>query len=235
MPRVAIIQPSYIPWRGFFDIIQAVDVFVFLDDVQYTVRDWRNRNRIKTQQGSSIWLTVPTRGGRDQLIADVEIDDGQDWRRKHLTSLRYSYGRSPFFERYQARLGELLLGGQSKLADLDIALTQQICEWLGIERRFARATELGASGVKDDRLIELVRKMNGDFYLSGPSARDYIQPEKFQQAGIQLAYHDYSGYPEYPQIAPPFDPAVSVLDLLFAVGPEAPEYIWGNRRLRPTG
>lgn len=232
MTRVAIIQPSYIPWRGFFDIIQAVDVFVFLDDVQYTVRDWRNRNRIKTQQGPSIWLSVPTKGGRDQRIVDVEIDDSQDWRRKHLASLRHSYGRTVFFEKYFPGISEILLTGPARLSEMDIALTRQICTWLGIERRFARSSELNPTGSKDDRLIDLVRKMDGDFYLSGPAARDYIQPEKFEQAQIQLAYHDYSGYPEYPQISSPFDPAVSVLDLLFAVGPEAPDYIWGSRRVR---
>src|SRR5450432_2865240 len=109
MSRVAIIQPSYIPWRGYFDILQAVDVFVFLDDVQYTVRDWRNRNRIKTHQGTSTWFTIPTRGGRDQRISDVEVDDTQDWRRKHLASLRHSYGRCRFFDNYFPRLSEIIL------------------------------------------------------------------------------------------------------------------------------
>jgi hypothetical protein len=231
MVRVAIIQPSYIPWRGFFDIIHSVDVFVFLDDVQYTIRDWRNRNRIKTHQGPSVWLTVPTRGGRDQRIADVEIDDTQDWRRKHLASLRHSYGKCRHFADYFPKLSELLTDARTtRLADLDILLTQQICAWLSVERRFARASELSPEGSKDDRLIDLVRKLGGDSYLSGPAARAYIQPEKFAAAGIELSYHDYAGYPEYPQIAAPFDPYVTILDLLFAVGPDAPDYIW--RKLR---
>jgi len=232
MTRVAIVQPNYIPWRGYFDIIHAVDVFVFLDDVQYTVRDWRNRNRIKTQQGPSAWLTIPTRGGRDQRIADVEIDDAQDWRRKHLASLRHSYGKSPHFATYFPQLSELVTNGPGNLTAFDIALTERICAWLSCERRFLRASQLDATGSKDDRLIDIVRKVDGRHYLSGPAARDYIVPQKFADAGIELAYHDYGGYPEYPQISAPFDPQVSVLDLLFAVGPDAPDYIWGKHRRR---
>lgn len=232
MVRVAIIQPSYIPWRGFFDVIHSVDVFVFLDDVQYTVRDWRNRNRIKTHQGPSVWLTVPTRGGRDQRIADVEIDDTQDWRRKHLASLRHSYGKCRHFADYFPELSELLTNGPANLAALDITLTERICRWLSVERRFLRSSDLSPVGSKDDRLIDIVRKVDGSFYLSGPAARDYIVPQKFADAGIELAYQDYAGYPEYPQISDPFDPHVSALDLLFAVGPAAPEYIWGKHRQR---
>jgi hypothetical protein len=230
MSRVAIIQPSYIPWRGFFDIIHAVDVFVFLDDVQYTVRDWRNRNRIKMRQGPSAWLTIPTRGGRDQRIADVEIDDTQDWRRKHLASLLHSYGKCRHFVDYFPSLSELLTNGPANLAALDIALTEKICGWLSVERRFVRASHLDAAGTKDDRLIDIVHKVGGRFYLSGPAARDYIAPQKFADADIELAYHDYGGYPEYPQISAPFDPYVTILDLLFTVGPDAPDYIWGKHR-----
>jgi len=232
LTRVAIIQPSYIPWRGTFDIIHSVDVFVFLDDVQYTVRDWRNRNRIKTHQGPSTWLSVPTKGGRDQRIMDVEIDDTQDWRRKHVASLKHSYGRCKFFGEYFPRFSEVLLAGPSKLSELDIELTKLIAGWLSIECRYARSSDLDAQGTKDDRLIDIVQKMGGDAYLSGPAARDYIQPEKFGRAGIALAYQDYAGYPEYSQISAPFDPQVTTLDLLFAVGPEAPDYIWGKRRVR---
>jgi hypothetical protein len=232
MTRVAIIQPSYIPWRGFFDVIHAVDVFVFLDDVQYTVRDWRNRNRIKTQQGGATWLSVPILGGRDQRIVDVEIDDTQDWRRKHLESLRHSYGRCRFFGDYFPKVTEILRDGPKRLSELDIELTRQICVWLSCERRFARSSKLAPIGSKDDRLIDIVRKMGGSSYLSGPAARDYIVPEKFREANIELAYQDYGGYPEYPQISAPFDPHVTVLDLLFSVGPAAPEYIWGSLRAR---
>lgn len=232
MKRVAIIQPSYIPWRGFFDVIQSVDEFIFLDDVQYTVRDWRNRNRIRLRQGGATWLTIPVLGGRDQRIADVQVDDSQGWRRKHLESLRHNYGKTPFFERFFPALSEQLLAAGTSLSEIDIRLTELVCDWLECRRPFHRSSELSPQGSKDDRLIDLVRKIGGTYYLSGPAAQAYIQPEKFESAGIALAWADYGGYPEYEQIATPFDPFVSVLDLLFAVGPEAPAYIWGTRRQR---
>ena len=233
MKRVAVIQPNYIPWKGYFDIIHDVDVFILLDDVQYTQRDWRNRNKIKLTNGTSSWLTVPTLGGRNQAIHEVLVDRGQDWPRKHGEALRHSYARSPFFERYHARFVEIVSSGHERLVDLDVDLTKQVMEWLGLEREVLRSSVMGGSGAKDERLVELVSKVSGDFYLSGPAARDYIVPERFASAGIGLGYHDYSGYPEYTQVSEPFDPYVSVLDLLFAVGPEAPDYVWGSRRARP--
>lgn len=233
MKRVAIIQPNYIPWKGYFDIIHDVDVFIFLDDVQYTQRDWRNRNKIKLANGTSSWLTVPTLGGRNQAIHEVAIDRGQDWPRKHGTALLHSYAKAPFFERYHPRFVEIVSSGHERLVDLDIELTKQLMEWLGLEREVLRSSEMGGTGAKDERLVDLVTKVGGDFYLSGPAARDYIVPERFSSAGIGLGYHDYSGYPEYPQVSEPFDHYVTVLDLLFAVGPEAPDYVWGSRRARP--
>jgi hypothetical protein len=230
MKRVAIIQPNYIPWKGYFDIIHAVDTFIFLDDVQYTTRDWRNRNKIKTAQGPMSWLTVPTLGGRNQRICDVKIDDAQRWRRDHIESLRHSYGRTPFFERYFPAFCETLNSGSPLLAQLDVALTKQISGWLGCNPQYVLASELNAAGSKDDRLIDLVQKVGGTAYLSGPAARDYIRPEAFERAQIELGYHDYSGYPEYRQISEPFDHFVTILDLLFSIGPDAPAYIWGERR-----
>jgi hypothetical protein len=232
MKRVAIIQPNYIPWKGYFDIIHCVDAFIFLDDVQYTTRDWRNRNKIKLRDGSTSWLSIPVSGGRNQRICDVEIDNTQGWARKHSEALRHSYGKSPFFERYFPRFSELLLAEHKYLADLDIALTKEICGWLGISIETHRSSALLGEGAKDERLIDLTQKVGGTLYLSGPAARDYIQPERFAEARIELAYHDYSGYPEYAQIAPPFDHFVTVLDLLFSVGDAAPDHIWGKLRLR---
>jgi len=230
--KVAIIQPNYIPWKGYFDIIAAVDVFIFLDDVQHTVRDWRTRNKIKTAAGTSSWLSVPTTGGRNQLIREVAIDQTQGWARKHLEAMRHSYGKTPHFATYFPQFSELLTSPTVLLADLNIRLTEQITAWLGLSREFLRSSQLGAAGTKDDRLIDLVQQVGGSYYLSGPAARDYIRPERFADAGIELAYHDYQGYPAYPQISQPFDPFVTVLDLLFAVGAEAPDYIWGKFRDR---
>lgn len=231
MKRVAIIQPNYLPWKGYFDIIHDVDVFVFLDDVQYTVRDWRNRNKIKTHDGRTIWLSVPVLGGRNQRICDVEIDRAEAWQRKHTEALRHNYGKTPGFAEYFPRFVDVLSHDFPRLVDLDIALTREICSWLGLAPEFRRSSELSPEGTKDERLIDIVQKVGGDHYLSGPAARDYIQPERFAEAHIGLAYHDYAGYPAYPQLAEPFDHHVSILDLVFAVGREAPDYIWGARRV----
>ena len=232
MRTIGVIQPCYLPWRGFFDFVNEVDTFVFLDDVQYTVRDWRSRNRIRTPGRGSTWLTVPVLGGRDQLIKDVRIDGSQPWVRKHLGAITQSYGRSPYFERYFGTLSTLLKSGHELLADLDIDLTRFICAELGIQTTLVRSSTLGCEGTKDDRLISIVRALGGQRYVSGPAAKAYIEPEKWQSAGIELAYKDYCGYPEYPQIEEPFEPSVSVIDLLFAVADRAADYIWGDLRTR---
>lgn len=229
---VGIIQPNYLPWRGFFDFIHDVDTFVFLDDVQYTVRDWRNRNRIKTRDGGSAWLTVPVLGGRNQLIRDVRIDNAQPWIRKHLGSLERSYGGTAHFEQYYPTVAAIYSRGFEFLAELDIELTKAICRCLGLERDFVVASTLGCEGTKDDRLLEIVRRVGADAYLSGPSAAAYLRPELWRDAGVELRYKDYTGYPEYPQISLPFEPSVSVLDVLFMLGESAPDYIWGGYRLR---
>lgn len=232
MRKVGIIQPNYLPWRGYFDFVHEVDVFVFLDDVQYTVRDWRNRNRIKTPQGDPIWLTVPTIGGRNQLIRDVRIDNSQPWIRKHLAAITHSYRGTRHFEAYFELLSEVYEQGFASLSELDIALTRMLTGCLGIETEFVVASTIRSDGAKDDKLLQIVRHLDGDHYLSGPSAKAYLREQIWQDAGIEVGYKDYSGYPDYPQISDPFEPAVSVLDLLFMVGEEAPEYIWGKYRRR---
>ncbi len=235
MKSVGIIQPNYLPWRGYFDFIHEVDVFVFLDDVQYTPRDWRSRNRVKMPDGSCRWITVPVLGGRDQLIRDVRIDNAQGWQRKHLETLRHSYGKAPWFGEYFPRLEALLIdGGFERLCDLDVALTREIAGWLGISTPVVLASALGTTGTKDDKLLAIVRALEGDDYLSGPAAQDYIAPALWADAGVRLRYKVYSGYPDYAQIAPPFEPAVSVLDLMFMQGPAASDFIWGAHRQRPA-
>ena len=232
MPTIGIIQPSYLPWRGFFDFIREVDVFVFLDDVQYTVRDWRNRNRIKTPDGGAVWLTVPVLGGRNQLIREAKIDNAQPWIRKHLQAVERSYGGAPHFEEYFGAISAVYSAGFELLSELDIALTRALCACLGIETQLAVASSMGCDGTKDDKLLGIVQRFNGDVYLSGPSAAAYLRPALWRDAGVELRYKDYSGYPEYVQIAPPFEPSVSVIDTLFMLGKAAPDYIWGRHRVR---
>jgi hypothetical protein len=230
--RCVILQPSYIPWRGYFHQIYLADVFVFYDDVQYDKHGWRNRNRIKTHQGSQ-WLTIPVHGrgapvdGRQ--IRAVEIDWSQPWNRKHWQSLQQSYRKAPYFERYAPLLEGFYRRRDELLADFTIDLTVRLAQELGIRHtRFLRSSELSAEaqahGDRTERLIHILQQVGADEYLSGPSARDYIEDEKFAAAGIGLEYIRYN-YPEYPQLHPPFDPQVSILDLLFMTGPEALSYI----------
>lgn len=227
MTRIAILQPNYIPWRGYFDMIRQVDIFVFLDDVQYTKQDWRNRNRICTRKADPIWLTVPVRvSSLEQQIRDVPVNNDIPWAKKHLAALQSSYGKAPFFKSYIEPLRDIYMQRHEMLADLDIALIRRVCAWLGITTQFHLSSELAAAGRKDDKLIRILQRLGGTHYLSGPAAKAYIQPHLWQQAGISLEYIVYPDYPAYPQINPGFEPQVSILDLLFMTGPDAPRYIW---------
>lgn len=228
--KVAIIQSSYIPWKGYFDIIHDVDEFIFLDDVQFTSRDWRSRNRIKTADGAH-WLTVPAGSDRSRLICEVTLDDA-GWQTKHWKTLCHSYSRAPFFRQYASFFEELYLGQTWRnLSEMNQTMTQRIAhELLGIRTVFADSRGYAAQGAKLDRIIDLLRRCSATSYLSGPLAANYLEPQKFDALGIALQLKNYSDYPEYPQLYPPFEHAVSVLDLIFNTGPQAPEYIWGHRR-----
>lgn len=230
--NVVILQPSYIPWRGYFDQICRADLFIFYDDVQYDKHGWRNRNQIKTAQGKQ-WLTIPVHSAgatAGLLIKDVRVDWSKPWAESHWKALKFAYARSPYFQRYTALLAQFYERRDPLLADFTIDFTIALARELGIHHtRFMRSSELtGITGEKTDRLIQILRTVGATHYISGPSARDYIQPEKFDQAGISLEYMEYH-YPEYPQLYPPYDPFVTILDLLFMTGPEALSYITGKR------
>lgn len=223
-----ILQPSYIPWRGVFDLIRKADVFVFYDDVQYDKHGWRNRNRIKTANGP-IWLTIPveTKGAVSQgvPIKDIRISWIQDWARKHWSSISQSYAKAPFFRALAPLIEPFFQRKDERLADFTINTTIALARLLGIEHtKFVRSSDYQLDGAKTDRLIQLLTLAGANHYISGPSARDYIEPEKFEAAGIGLEYIEYA-YREYPQLHPPYDPQVSILDLLFMTGPDALKWI----------
>lgn len=225
--RCAIVQPSYIPWRGYFDIIRRVDLFVFFDDVQYDRRGWRNRNRVKTPQGSR-WLTIPV-AARGAQATGLPINAvptmGESWPRQHLETLRRLYGKAPHFVRYRQWLDRVYGEPPRLLADFTIALTKDIAGFLGIANtRFVRSSELHATGTKTERLIDILRRVGASQYLSGPTARAYLDERLFVEAGVALEWIEYD-YPEYPQLHPPFDPHVTVLDLLFMTGDRARDFI----------
>jgi len=223
-----ILQPSYIPWRGYFDQILRADLFVFYDDVQYDKRGWRNRNQIKTPTGKQ-WLTIPvhSRGAQTERIPINQIRIAWDdpWNKNHWKAIQLSYTKTPYFRQYAQLLDEFYNRHDEYLADFTIDLTIALAREMGInETRFLRASSLKVEGTRTDRLIAVLKEVGADRYLSGPSARSYVEEEKFEQVGIELEYMEYK-YPAYPQLYPPYDPNVSILDLLFMTGPEAQNYL----------
>lgn len=224
--RVAIVQSSYIPWKGYFDLIRAADEFILLDDVQFTKRDWRSRNRIKTNDGL-LWLTIPvhTTGRSGQAIQDVLIsDDG--WAYRHWQTIRRAYARAPFFEAYAPLIERLYAKpAANRLSAVNRSFIDTIAGALAIETCISWSSDYAPSGGRNERLIDLCTRAGATEYLSGPSARDYLDVPAFADAGISVRFADYSGYPEYAQVHPPFEHAVSALDLLFCAGPRALEYM----------
>lgn len=230
MIRVAILQSNYLPWKGYFDIIHEADLFIFYDDIQFTKNDWRNRNKIKTSSGPA-WLTIPVGGDLNQLISEVTFQDLR-WPKKHWKSICQYYSRAPHFKRYQDFLEEVYLKRQwTHLSELNQYLIRHIAgEFLGIKTEFRDSKEFEVQGKNQERLLDLLKQTGANSYISGPSAKNYIDEKEFEKAGIRLSYISYDGYPEYPQFFPPFSHQVSILDLLFQVGPEAPDFIWGWRK-----
>lgn len=226
--KCVILQPSYIPWRGVFDQIRQADLFIFYDDVKYDKNGWRNRNRIKTINGPQ-WLTIPVfnKGVEENHtpINEIEINWNQNWNRKHWTALQQAYSKAPFFSTYKDVFESFYQRHDDKLADLTIELTIAISHLLGLGKtKFMRSSEIdGITGTKTDRLIQILTKVGATSYLSGPSAMDYIEADKFKQANIELSFISYN-YPEYNQLYPPYDGTVCILDLLFMQGPQALDY-----------
>jgi hypothetical protein len=225
--RVAIVQSSYIPWKGYFDLIRAADEFILLDDVQFTKRDWRSRNRIKTQHGLA-WLTIPVRskGRYHQLIHETEISE-PGWGDAHWATIRSSYARAPYFTAYADALAALYAPGavSERLSEVNRRFIEGLCTLLGITTPITWSTDYGAPAGKNERLVDLCLKAGATDYLSGPSARGYLDEAMFASAGIRVQFADYGGYREYPQLWPPFEHYVSVVDLLFSTGPDATRYM----------
>ena len=222
-------QPNYIPWRGYFHQIQKADIFVFYDDVQYDKHGWRNRNRVKTANGPA-WIAIPVRNRgvveKHTPINEVAIDWTKDWSRKHWMTIKQSYGKAPFFSDYSAELEKFYASRYEFLADLTIDFTIALASRLGITRtRFIRSSSLKVTGTKTDRLLRILKSVEATHYISGPAAKDYLDEDKLTREGISLEYMVYD-YPSYPQLYPPYDPNVTILDLLFMMGNDSPRQIW---------
>jgi hypothetical protein len=225
--KVAILQPNYIPWKGYFDIINMVDIFVVYDDVQYTLRDWRNRNKIKTKSGLQ-WLTIPNDGTQKKMIKDVKIVWDDRWNVKHWKSIAVNYSKAQYFKEYKGYFEELYLNLKDQyLWEVDLKFIELITKILGVNTKIILSSDLDYDRnlTKTERLIAILKELNATSYLSGPSAKSYIDENLFKKENIELEWMDYSGYPEYPQLYPPFVHEVSIIDLIFNTGPNATKYM----------
>jgi hypothetical protein len=224
--RIAIIQSCYVPWRGFFDLIGRCDTYVIFDQVQYVKRHWHNRNRIKTAAGLE-WLTIPviSKGRFEQPIDETEIE--KPWAEKHWRALELAYRRAPFFEPLAATIRSWYerADREKRLTEVNALFLREIASLLGLRTQIIRDTAYPAEGTKTERLLTIARAAGADHYLSGPSAKAYFDEAMFAAAGIEVEWMSYKGYPEYPQLHGIFEPGVSVLDLLFNVGLDAPRYL----------
>jgi hypothetical protein len=225
--RICIIQSCYIPWKGFFDQIGRCDEYVVFDSAQYVKRHWHNRNRIKTADGVQ-WLTIPVtvKGRFEQPIDQVEIE--KPWAEKHWRTLELAYQQAPFFEQLAPAVKAWYerADKQTRLTDVNAIFLHGITGLLGLKTGIVRDTVYPLRGSKTERLLEIARAARADRYLSGPSARTYLDESLF--AGIAVEWMDYEGYLEYPQLHGGFEQAVTVLDLLFNTGPEARRFLARN-------
>lgn len=225
MKKVAILQSNYIPWKGYFDMIAAVDEFILYDDMQYTKRDWRNRNQIKTPQGVQ-WLTVPVKvkGKFGQTIRETEID-GDEWCDLHWKALSLNYRRAQHFSEVATFIEPLYKNSYRTISELNRSFIEAICAYLGITTKISNSWDYQLIEGKTERLSNLCQQAGATQYISGPSAKDYIDPHVFSNANIALTWFNYEGYPEYPQVWGDFVHGVSILDLLFNCGKESPNYM----------
>ncbi len=232
---VAILQSNYIPWKGNFHMMYLVDEYVLFDDVQFTRRDWRNRNRIKSKNGLQ-WLTIPVKAVKNhqaresgQRICDTEVSD-PFWAEQHWRQIETSYSSAPFWKAYEGKIQSLyeIAASEPFLSKINHLFLTELMNLLGFFTRITWSMDYQAQGHKTDRLLDILKKTGATDYISGPLAKDYIEKEKFEEAGITLHWMEYGPYPEYPQLYPPFEHGVTMLDMLFMLGNNTSKYIWGE-------
>ena len=225
MKKLIITQSNYIPWKGYFDGIHLVDELILYDDMQYTKRDWRNRNQIKTREGLA-WLSIPVevKGKFFQKISETKISDAS-WAQKHWQTLWHNYRKAPFFDLYAPDLQTLYNRPFTHLSEVNRAFIEQINSFLQIRTPIRWSSEFHLEEERNARLISICQQSGATDYFSGPAAKSYMTVEAFKAAGLQVHWLNYSGYPEYPQGVGPFEHAVTILDLLFNTGHDAPNYM----------
>ena len=232
---VCIMQPTYLPWSGYFNLIAQAKDFVFLDDVQFSHQSWQQRNRI-VLEGQPHILTVPVHitGHSGQLIDQIEVDGSRNWRKKHLGTLRQAYGKHPYGPAAVALVEEVLARGQSRLVELNIDLITAFCGAMGLQPKFYRSSALHVMGARSDRLLAICRYFGGDTYLSPVGSKAYLEEDAaFVGSGVEVVYQEF-GLQPYPQRgAEQFISHMSVLDLLANVGfEEGRKYVEQNNGCR---
>ena len=231
--KAVILQSNYVPWKGYFDLVHDADVFVYYDEVQYTKNDWRNRNRIYTRNGLQ-WLSIPI--GLDavhQKISEVTLKDKR-WQQQHYKTLSMGYARAPYFQQLKPLLEETYIHHDwQKLVDVNRFLIEHISRAIGIQTLFRDSKDFVLEGDRVYRLVNLLKQLGADTYISGPAAKNYLADHEnlFAENNIRIEYKDYSGYPEYPQLSQPFEQGVSILDMLANVElNQIKNYIWEWRK-----
>lgn len=217
--KVGVVQSNYVPWRGYFDFIKSVDVFVLYDDVAYSKGTYRNRNQLKFVDGLR-WLTVPVNGRISMAVDEVLIDPRSDWVGRHERLLTESLGDAPHFSDALSLWKAGVDSGDRRLSRLNRRLISAACDYLGIATRLVDSRELQPAGRGTERVIDLLRKVGARTYLSGPAAKAYLDESQFREHGIRLEYKSYD-YAPYPQLHGPFTGSVSVLDLIANCGPQS--------------
>lgn len=217
---VAIHQPQYLPWLGYFDKMDRSDVFIFLDNVQFKKNEWQNRNKIKTSEGWQ-WLSVPVIHRFTQKIYEVEINNTVQWGRKHLNALVTNYSKASFFKEYIGFFERVYAHDWNNLVDINIHIIKYLTKILGIlDKKLVLASELDTREEPTERLIDICRQEGGDVYLSGKDGAKYMNTEKFKEEGIKIIFQDYK-HPRYAQLFGSFEPYLSIIDLLFNCGPKS--------------
>lgn len=221
---ISINQPAYLPWLGYFHRIAISDAHIVLDNVQFEKNSFTNRNRVRTAQGWC-WLTVPIKtAGRFGALAicDVEIDNDRPWAKKHWTTLVSNYSRAPFFSTHAAFFEDVYQRHWVKLQDLCWMITEYLLEAFEIRTAIHFSSEIGATGKKDELVLNLCRAMRGNVYLSGPLGRNYLRETLFIEHNIEVRYHEFEPV-LYKQVYSGFERSLSALDLLFNAGPKSRE------------
>jgi len=227
LKKLAISQSDYIPWKGYFDLIRQVDIFVLFDSVQYTRRDWRNRNKIVEPNGNLIWLSIPvqTKGKYLANINEIETVD-QGWRKQHFETIRNCYRQAPYYQAMIDIFEELyLLRSETSLSAINRHFIERICGLLNIKTKIEIGQSYPEEADANDKLLIECKRFGANSYMSGPSAAAYLDRDKFNRQGIDIEWMSYTGYPEYNQSRVPFEHQVSIVDLLFNHGQDAQNYL----------